>query len=158
MINTKQKSGRTCLTRAIQSRNINAVNQLLSHGADPNFNEPDCEYPLFTAFSHSIDGVIVKLLDAGANPNIHKESTGDTPLHLAIAAENMDMIKLLLKYNADVNAVNHKLRTPMHQAISISLSKKTRSFRVERLLLKTGLININALDILGNLLFIIIIF
>ncbi|CAO3639521.1 unnamed protein product [Cunninghamella echinulata] len=150
LINTKQKSGRTCLIRAIQSRNISTVNQLLSHGADPNFTEPGCENPLFTAFAHSIDEVVIKLLEAGANPNIHKESTGDTPLHLAIATGNMDMIKLLLKYNADVNAVNNKLRTPMHQAISISLLKSTRSFRVERLLLKTGLININALDILGR--------
>lgn len=150
MINGKQNSGRTCLQLAIESKNIEVVDKLLSHGADPNLTGSGNEYPLFTALrTNSMNEVIGKLLAAGANPNIHKESNGDTPLHIAIANENIDMVKLLLKYNVNVNAVNHKLRTPMHNAISVSISKSTRSFRVERLLLKTGLIDINAMDILG---------
>lgn len=41
---------------------------------------------------------------------------GDTPLHLAAAAQNVEAAKLLLKVGADSNAENRRRATPLHYA------------------------------------------
>ena len=82
------------------------------------------------------------LRDKGAHPNIgHK---GDnTPLHSAAFYGDLEMVQVLLKYKADVNAQNSGGRTPLDSAsegfyfgattnIALSLSK------VARLLLEHG--------------------
>lgn len=46
--------------------------------------------------------VAIKLMDYGANINA-KSSMNRSPLILAVLANNYDMVKLLLDYNADVN-------------------------------------------------------
>src|SRR5438105_10965184 len=41
---------------------------------------------------------------------------GDTPLHLAAAAQNVEAAKLLLKAGVDANAENRRRATPLHYA------------------------------------------
>lgn len=45
------------------------------------------------------------LLDHGANANTC-DKDGWTPLHIAVQNQDINMVKLLLKYKADVNATN----------------------------------------------------
>ena len=49
-------------------------------------------------------------------PIPHWLYVGDTPLHLAAAAQNIEATKLLLKAGADVNAENRRRATPLHYA------------------------------------------
>ncbi|MBA3954822.1 ankyrin repeat domain-containing protein [Candidatus Dependentiae bacterium] len=66
-------------------------------------------------------------LAAGAHVNTRVKKTnytgfGDlglerapTPLHLAVAQDNVPLVKLLLEYGADVNAKKRRSRTPLHR-------------------------------------------
>lgn len=49
------------------------------------------------------------LLDHGANPNI-TDNDGCSPLHIC---RDIDFVKLLIEYGADVNALNHARQTPL---------------------------------------------
>lgn len=55
---------------------------------------------------------VENLLNNGENVN-EKNSQGNTALHYAVATGNAEMVKLLLSYNADVNAQNAKGWSPL---------------------------------------------
>ena len=40
----------------------------------------------------------------------------DTPLHCACAKRNLNMVKLLVKRGAEIDATNGRVRTPLHVA------------------------------------------
>ena len=65
---------------------------------------------------------IVKLLEAGAEPNINKGSLlGQTPLHCACGWGHTFIVRLLMEYNADVEARTRDAaagETPLHYAAS----------------------------------------
>lgn len=65
---------------------------------------------------------------------------GDTPLYRAIKAGKPDMVKILLKHNADIFLVNRRGRTPIHYAL---IWKRTGCIKV---LIKDGLDNITKYD------------
>ena len=54
---------------------------------------------------------INRVLMAGGSVNV-KDDLARTPLHLAVAADRLDTVKLLLDEGADINAVAHDLDTP----------------------------------------------
>jgi ankyrin repeat protein len=73
------------------------------------------KYPIFFATHHLRATEL--LLKASANVNVTAGTQRNTPLHLACAANNKDLIKLLVKYRADTSQRNreHKL---CHQMVS----------------------------------------
>ena len=68
------------------------------------------------------------LLEYGANPNL-KDANGQTPLHLAIADDKIEIVKLLLEYLVDYNSKDNSGNIPLTLAI-----KKNRIEIVELLL------------------------
>lgn len=56
------------------------------------------------------------LLDAGADPDIIGDREADSPLLLACFDGNIDIIRLLIKYKANVGKPNHLGYTPLHIA------------------------------------------
>ena len=109
--------------------NADMLTILLDHGADPNWKQPTTgETQLHVAAcrgSHSGTSECVwLLLEAGANPNVHTENrvdsetyggayvVGETPLHLAAAFGDEDMIHLLLEAGADPVAKDADGHTP----------------------------------------------
>ena len=59
------------------------------------------------------------LLDANTDINInHASSTGYTPLHIATAKSNMDLVTLLLDQSVDVNYETIDHQTPLHIAVN----------------------------------------
>lgn len=60
---------------------------------------------------------IIDYLSNKINPN-QADIKGITPLHLAIACNNMDIIKLLINKNADINLPDKLGDTPLHKALN----------------------------------------
>ncbi|MBT4099213.1 MAG: ankyrin repeat domain-containing protein [Gemmatimonadetes bacterium] len=114
-------SDNTPLMAAANQNNPEAVELLLTEGADPNLaSSVTGETALHASTAHAYaDGMIncVRLLlAAGANPNVQAKSgvatdryyrdtrlVGETPLHLAAAFGNEAMIRCLLDAGADAS-------------------------------------------------------
>lgn len=50
----------------------------------------------------------MKRLQYGANPRYCESMESHTAMHLAAQAGNLDFVKLLVEYGADINAVNYR--------------------------------------------------
>jgi len=61
--------------------------------------------------------VVKLLLERGADPNDRDESRGRTPLHMAAEYGDMELVDLLIRYRADVNAPDRDRNTPLHYAV-----------------------------------------
>ncbi|XP_069682855.1 serine/threonine-protein phosphatase 6 regulatory ankyrin repeat subunit B-like [Periplaneta americana] len=55
-----------------------------------------------------------------------QDSTGDTPLHVAIQLRHYRIVPLLLKHGATVNIANNRNRTPLHVASDNSMLNECR--------------------------------
>lgn len=94
--------------------NYPLLKSLIENGADRNALTIHGQSPLYLAvFSNFIDCVHI-LLDAGASPNISTLTEKLTPLHLACKAGDLEMVKLLVKSDADVHAVDNMGRSALH--------------------------------------------
>lgn len=92
------------LHNAIRERNKKEVELLLRAGADANIKMHG-ETPLVTAASFSNPEVTELLLDYGADINNAESNDGFNALSTAILApEDFDIVRLLLKRRANVNA------------------------------------------------------
>ncbi|XP_041469265.1 uncharacterized protein LOC121419047 isoform X4 [Lytechinus variegatus] len=61
---------------------------------------------------------VKQLLDSGLDINNKDEATGgNTALHWAASFSGLEIIKILLEYNADLNATNSDGTTPLHDAV-----------------------------------------
>jgi cytohesin len=113
------------------------VDYLLSKGADPNRQKNETGAPVLVGVAYMKNVECVRLLLAGgANPNAVTESTGETPLHSALAKPDGDgsaalaVVKLLIEHGADPNRrtipgvktlafwrdVRTRGETPLHRA------------------------------------------
>jgi ankyrin repeat protein len=63
-----------------------------------------------------LSSIIQELLKSGVNVN----TTGEfeqTPLHLAVSCNNLEIVKLLLKFGADSNIVDERNLRPIDYAM-----------------------------------------
>lgn len=73
--------------------------------------------PLVYAIKGKHKQAIILLLDNGADVNYRLPSTnttvdGDTPLHIACKTANVDIVSILLDYNANMKARNSRYKLP----------------------------------------------
>jgi ankyrin repeat protein len=110
---------------AIPYGQLQAVNLLLKHGANPNSIDSLGDTPLIRSIAsfdvsagRSIQAEIVcKLLEAGADPNLKSKSTyGWTPLIWAAFTGNANVVHILLAGGADINEPNNEGQTAIHFA------------------------------------------
>jgi ankyrin repeat protein len=112
----------TALHRAIRLHNERAAELLLAHGADINVQDATGATPLMArAGEYSLEmarageysqDLAKFLLNKGAETDL-QNNAGETVLHLAAAALNVEFLELLLKHGADPNIPDHQNRTPL---------------------------------------------
>jgi|GEM_PF-777012 len=85
---------------------------------------------------------VEELLSKGVDPNV-KDEDGNTPLHLAIKANHLQIAKLLIEKGADVNARDRYGWTPLHIAAGHG------NLEVVQLLVEKGA-DVNAKDAQGR--------
>ena len=121
-------------TRHHDNPNAKVIALLLEHGADPTAesyeeicsDRPDaCEIVSTTILYSAVDwyadpNVVRLLLEHGANPNIKNGHTylgpvsERTPMLAAAMQPNLQIIELLLEYDADINAKTRRGWTPLY--------------------------------------------
>jgi ankyrin repeat protein len=110
----------TALHQAASQGAIKMMELLLANRADVNAASNSGYMPLHGAVSYgNMDTKKLKveiLLKSGANVNAKTSSDGETPLHKAISRGDIEIVKLLLNYGADVNAKSKYGVTALHFA------------------------------------------
>lgn len=93
--------------------------------------------PAYATTDELINGVknknlpaVEALLNKGENVN-GANAQGNTALHYAVATNNADMVKLLLKHNADMNAKNNKGWSPLSIAEKKNVGEIYNIFEAE---------------------------
>lgn len=114
--------GETPLLQAIRDKNTEIVQLLVEHGCNVSY-EKNNSTPLHkAAFYNKLSShqeIIEILLRNGANANNSQDGSGKTPLHYLVCRYNMNAIKVLLNFNADVNIVDKCGRIPLADAAQL---------------------------------------
>ncbi|CZR67474.1 uncharacterized protein PAC_17373 [Phialocephala subalpina] len=72
---------------------------------------------IFNAIWNGVEDEVTTLLSTGT-PVCIRDGIGNSPLHAAILKGNIFIVKSLLNYGADIDALGFKRRTPLHLAIA----------------------------------------
>ena len=115
------RNGETALSYAIECNKLGVARLLLEYGAHVdavNFSSPS---PFICAVLTNQSAKVRTMLEDGADPNENLNSTisGESHSALYLAAtipESRTIFLMLLKYGADVNAVNQYHETALHTA------------------------------------------
>lgn len=106
--NRKNQRGETALFKAINADRLDHVTFLLAHNANPNLPGP--KHMLWPAV-HKPD-ILEMLLEKGANMKL-----APGILELATSTNSIEVVTLLLRYDADPNAKKDGIYTPLCSAI-----------------------------------------
>ncbi|XP_076155205.1 ankyrin repeat domain-containing protein 61-like [Alosa pseudoharengus] len=122
-------SQQTALHLAVRYGAVPAVGMLASCGANVNLADMIGMMPLHMAAGVLHTDITTCLIELGADVNRAVESSGNSPLHLAVRAEassfadiqsnSLSCISALLEGGAKPDAVNLEGRTPLHEACSV---------------------------------------
>ena len=119
------RGGETPLHLAVRfdmlGSHVGLVRDLVDAGININKKNADDESALYMACSNGKKDVVTILLKAGADVNIGKRLVGHkirsksmyqfTPLHVAVVANDLDLVKQLMDYGADLNQRGYWNRT-----------------------------------------------
>jgi hypothetical protein len=119
------------LVRAVWAKDTNEVRSLLRQGANPNHKDREYREPMIS-YALTNGATLKVLLQAGANPNVPSK-VGEVCIVRAAASSYLDVVQMLLRYGADVNAVDGSGRTAL-----LAAARTGDSPRVVRTLLEGG--------------------
>jgi ankyrin repeat protein len=133
-IDLTDRSGATALTLAVAYKQAAVLDLLLARKAEVNVlsfspisltgphESASRVYPLHLATMRSQDGMVEKLLNAGARPDVtlSDHPNRDTPLLLAVRANVpcLPCVAALLKHRANPNVKDNENTTPLQIAVS----------------------------------------
>lgn len=115
--------GRRWITNAIDVGSQTAVQWLLGQGVDLNFRDDEGYTPLHSAIDRQLGDkhqVLALLLAAGAPVN-RKGLNDWTPAHMAAARDDVEALRLLVQYGADLTMRTDidDYATPLEEARSL---------------------------------------
>jgi ankyrin repeat protein len=117
LIDQKDAYERTPLAWAAGRGDLEAINILLEHHADPNIVEKGGWGPLHNSILTDRPDISLRLLQAGADPNRGSRLFNDTPLHIATRYRGLVChIPGLLKYGADPTISSKLYDSPLESA------------------------------------------
>jgi len=117
-IHPKDGIERDIFVTAIQERSVSFVEKALAQGFDPNFKNPGGYTPLMIAAGLSQAYLVNILLEAGADPNVLDNRTGNSALHLAAMGGSRQVMQLLIDRGAFSNLQNPSQgHTPLIDAV-----------------------------------------
>ena len=115
-VSSKDKSG--MLVLAIQDDDLIAFDMVMDAGVDVNKTDVKGTFPLSSAVLNERERFVIRLLEAGADPNLCDTSTGRPALAHAAQTGNCDITRILLAHGAEPNPaeleVNALLIAVMH--------------------------------------------
>ena len=116
-INARGTQGATPLFWAM--RDIDGFNKILEFGGDPNVVYADGNSVMLAAVALKDRRILKAALEHGGNPNlVAGDSTGRTPIFDAMN-EGVDVVDLLLKHGANINAKDSFESTPVLTAAKL---------------------------------------
>lgn len=117
IVNLKDSDESFPLTYAIKFNNSHAVQELLSNGADPNYQLNNKMNALHSAIlSNNI--VIIKMVSRYINDIDAQDKNGWTALHYACSMSSLEIIKILLSYHISLNISNYEYEfTPIFYSV-----------------------------------------
>lgn len=113
----KDRVGRTALLSALYRREFSFALVLLDAGAKAKARDDAGIAALHLTVPHKRPDVIAKLLEKGADINVHEKQNGLTPLHYAAMTSQLNEVKRLLAHGADLRARDNHGRTALHSAV-----------------------------------------
>ncbi len=121
LVCSKKCKNWTSVMIAAANGHLNVVKYLISKGADVNFQNKMGRTALHFAVRYNFFDITEELLKADANPYITDFNNNKDIVHspmqdALVGKENNDMLKLLIKYGADVNYSYWEF-TPLIQAV-----------------------------------------
>lgn len=105
-VNASDKDGGTALHNAVRYQQVRRINSLLEHNVDLKARDKQGNTPLILAIKHDCRASVEIseiLLWKGADVNAADSLSNTTPLSHAVRTENVELIKILLTYGADVH-------------------------------------------------------
>lgn len=101
---TQRPSLSTALTLAIHTNDVTTAQALLDAGLNPNHHEASMLPPLFYAVEGGNTRITGLLIQHGADVNVRLGKDEATPLMRAAASQHPDIVSLLLKAGAQLDA------------------------------------------------------
>lgn len=121
-INMSNCLGLSPLHAAAFHNNIEIIEQLLQHNADPTVKSRSGQTPLHLACLASKYRSVEKLLEYASTKILNeKDSLGNTALHIAVENNNLKLVEILLQYNPNKNLKNLKSDRPIDIADQLML-------------------------------------
>ena len=93
---------------------------LVDAGADMEVVDRDGDTVLIAATEREREGVVLALIDKGANVNATRGNSGLTPLHLA---ETTELVKALIEAGAVCTATDSDGQTPLHKVYDLDIAE-----------------------------------
>lgn len=116
---------------AVRNEDINAINKAIKNGFDTHSFGTNQSSPLQWSLSVN-PKILIHLITKGINVNLADKEEGETALMRAVQLNKLEHLKLLLHYNARINATNKKGFTALHQAAEMG------HFKIVQYLLNKG--------------------
>ncbi|QLH36355.1 MAG: ankyrin repeat domain-containing protein [Parachlamydiaceae bacterium] len=138
-LDVQDSNGDTILHKATSHDDIKTVKFLLKRGANANISNNEGCIPLHKSISFGLSCYeISKLLIEKSNINA-QNLEGETALYLAVSRERLNLVKLLLAYDADTHIANKVGWTPLHVAARMGCDSALLQCLIEKT-------NVNILD------------